>query len=302
VGGSALDLLANRTGAGLIPLGSTGPSVALELLGDGIGTALSATPSYLRRLIEAAEESNVDLTRTALRCGFIGAERAEESLRLKLLSRLPVGFKWYELYGLTETGGPSFAFAPDPTVPELELNTQDFWAEVLDPTEDRAVQIGEVGELTITTRRTGGRTPLIRYRTRDLVRATAGEASRPTRISRILGRADESLKVDGVLIYPSAVAEIMSELVPVTSEWRAWVCPREPDNELLVVAEASPEVCAAVSRAFRERVGLGLTVTPLPAGALRREIRKTQRILIDSTTNGTSPARVSNDQPAENPR
>jgi phenylacetate-CoA ligase len=284
VGGPALDLLANRAGAGLVPLGPMAPSIILELLADGVGTAISATPSYLRRLIETAEANRFDLRKTTLRFGFIGAEPAETSLRQKLLSFLPEGFRWIELYGLTETGGPSVAFAPDPDVPELELNTREFLLEVLDPTADRPVPFGEVGELTITTRRTDGRTPLIRYRTRDLVQATAGDANAPTRISRILGRADHSLKIGGVLVYPSSINEIMSELLPATSEWRAFVRRRGEDDELVIEAEASAELCHTVERAFRDRIGLGLTVAPAEGEAISRSREKTQRILIDSAT------------------
>jgi phenylacetate-CoA ligase len=282
VGGPALDLLATRCGAGLVPLGPMGPAIVLELLADGVGTAISATPSYMRRLVETAQATGFDLRQTALRLGFIGAEPAEDSLREKLLAQLPDEFKWIELYGLTETGGPSVAFAPDPAIPELELNTGDYLIEVLDPQRDRPVPFGQVGELTITTRQTDGRTPLVRYRTRDLVRATAGEAISATRISRILGRVDHSLKIGGVLLYPSAVAEIMAELLPATSEWRAIVYRRGEDDELLVEAEGSRELCQIVERTFRERIGLGLTVGPLQADALSRSREKTQRILIAS--------------------
>lgn len=294
MGGSALDLLANRTGAGLIPLGPTGPATILELLTDGVGTAISATPSALRSIIQAANAANIDLTKTPLRFGFIGAEMAEESLRQKLLAQLPDGFRWIELFGLTETGGPAVAAAPDPTVAELELNTQEFWAEILDLAEDRLMPMGEVGELTITTRLTDGRTPLIRYRTRDLARATAGAAEMPTRISRILGRVDESLKIDGILTYPSAVAEIMSEFMPPTAEWRAWVRRREPDDELVIEAEAPRELCMAVELAFQDRVGLSLTVVPTQTGTFTRGQRKTQRILVDSSTAPVSDLHVLN--------
>ena len=282
VGGPALDLLANRTGAGLVPLGPTRPEAVIELLADGVGTAISATPSYLRRVIETAEATGFDLRKTGLRVGFIGAEPAEESLRRKLSQKLPDGFSWIELYGLTETGGPSIAFAPDPEVAELTLNTQAFWIEILDLEADTPMPFGDVGELTITTRRVDGRTPLVRYRTRDLARATAGTAEAPTRISRILGRADHSLKIGGVLVYPSAVAEIMSSLLPATAEWRALVQRRHEDDELLVEAEAPPELCQTVERAFRERVGLTLAVASIEAGVLARSREKTQRILIDS--------------------
>jgi 4-hydroxyphenylpyruvate dioxygenase len=279
VGGPALDLLATRVGAGLIPVGATGFTEVLELLSDGVGSAISATPSYLCGLIEAAREEGVDLRQSPLRLGFIGAECAEESLRQKLRIFLPEGFQWIELYGLTETGGPSVAFAPDPVVPELELNTRDFCFEVLDSAEDLAVPPGEVGELTITTRRINGRTPLLRYRTRDLVRVTAGSPATPARISRILGRVDEAHKVGGVLIYPTAISGIMAEFLPPSTEWRAWVRPKDPDNELVIEAEASSELCEAAKRAFEDRIGVDLTLTPTPAGRLSRSYQKSRRVL-----------------------
>lgn len=295
VGGPVLDLLAHRAGAGLIPLGPVSPAVVVQFLADGVGTAISATPSYLRRLVETAEATGFDLAATGLRLGFIGAEPAEPPLRRKLLARLPDGFRWIELYGLTETGGPSVAFAPDPAVPELVLNTGDFRIEVLDLEADEPVVPGAVGELTITTRTADCRTPLIRYRTRDLVRATGGDPAAATRISQILGRADDALKVGGVLVYPSAVAEIMSEMLPASAEWRALLQRREPDDELSIEAEAAPGLCQAVELAFQDRVGLGVAVTPAPAGALARSLEKTQRILVDSSSARGSDAPLGDD-------
>jgi phenylacetate-CoA ligase len=192
VGGPILDLLAHRAGACVVPLGPVSPAGVLHMLAGRTGTAISATPSYLRRLIEAAETTGFDLTATGLRLGFIGAETAEPALRRKLLGRLPDGFRWIELYGLTETFGPSVAYAPDPEVPELELNTRDFGVEVLDLNADVPAAPGAFGELTLTSRRPS-RSPLIRYRTRDVVRVTAGDTAVPTRISQIIGRADDAL-------------------------------------------------------------------------------------------------------------
>lgn len=284
VGGPALDVLADRVGAGLVPIGPGGPAGVLQFLADGIGTAISATPSYLRRLMETAAVRGFDLTGSGLRLGFIGAEPAEASLRRKLLAYLPRGFAWVELYGLTETAGPSVAFSPDPDVPELLLNTKDFWVEVLDLERDTPVALGTAGELTITSRAVGSRTPLIRYRTRDMVRVVAGEVHAPTRISRILGRVDDALKVAGVLVYPSAVSEVMSDLLPPSAEWRAVIRRRGDDDELVVEAEASRTVCQAVEVAFAERLGLGVAVTPASGSALVRSHMKTHRILVESPT------------------
>jgi phenylacetate-CoA ligase len=290
VGGPILDLLAHRAGACVVPLGPTSPAGVLHMLAGGVGTAISATPSYLRRLIEAAEAAGFDLTGTGLRMGFIGAETAEPALRRKLLSRLPDGFRWVELYGLTETFGPSVAFAPDPEVPELELNTEDFQVEVLDPNTDRPVAPGAVGELTLTSRKPS-RSPLIRYRTRDLVRVTAGTPRAPTRISQILGRADDALKIGGVLMYPTAVAEIVTGMLPPSAEWRAIVRRCGLDDELILEVEATPEMCGAVELAFHERVGMDVTVVPTDGAALARSREKTRRIMIEVVPEGASPVR-----------
>lgn len=284
VGGPALDQLALRTEACLVPIGPDDPARVLEFLADGVGTAISATPSYLRRLAEAADRTGFDLTRTGLRVGFIGAEPAEQSLRDRLLARLPEGFSWVELYGLTETAGPSVAYSPDPGVAELVLNVADFRVEVLDQEADEAVPFGEVGELTITSTWVDARTPLIRYRTRDLVRVTEGDPVAPTRVSRILGRADHSLKICGVLVYPSSVAEVVSELLPARAEWRAVIRRNHEDDELLVEAEALPAVCEQVHEAFRARLGLAVTVIPVGEGTLERSRTKTLRVLVQSPT------------------
>lgn len=284
VGGPILDLLAHRAGACVVPLGPTSPAGVLHMLAGKVGTAISATPSYLRRLIEAAQAADFDLTGTELRLGFIGAETAEPALRRKLLSRLPSGFRWVELYGLTETFGPSVACAPDPGVPELELNTDDYHAEVLDLSADVPAELGAVGELTLTSRKPS-RSPLIRYRTRDLVRVTAGDPAAPSRISQILGRADDALKIGGVLMYPTAVANIITGMLPPSAEWRAVVRRRGLDDELVLEAEAAPELCRAVEDAFQERAGLTVTVNPAGRDTFTRSREKTRRVVVD-----TSPA------------
>jgi phenylacetate-CoA ligase len=288
VGGPALDLLAARSGACLVPLGPTSPARVIELLRDGVGTAISATPSYMRRLIEYAESTDFDLTATGLRLGFIGAEPAEPALRQKLLTHLPSGYRWVELFGLTETAGPAVAFSPEPTVLgspvlDLEINTADFLVEVLDPHADEPVAPGAVGELTLTTRRTDCRTPLLRYRTRDLVRATEGDPGDATSISPIMGRVDDSVKVGGVLMYPTAVAEVVTAVLPATAEWRAVVQKREEDYELLLEVEASPDLCRTLVRAFDERIGMHVTAVPVTeADVPERSREKTRRLVVAS--------------------
>jgi phenylacetate-coenzyme A ligase PaaK-like adenylate-forming protein len=101
-------------------------------------------------------------------------------------------------------------------------------------------------------------------------------------VSRILGRADDALKIGGVLLYPCAAAEIMAELLPPAAEWRAVVHRAGDDDELVIEVEGSLDLCREVDRAFRERIGLGLTVVPRDPGSLARSLEKTQRVLVAS--------------------
>ena len=281
VGGPALDLLADRSGARLVPFGPVAPTLVLDLLAAGVGTGISATPSYLRRLVEVADETGLDLRSTGLRFGFIGAEPAEPALRRKLTSYLPDGFHWVELFGLTETAGPAVACAPDPQRPALELNTDLFHTEVLEPNVDQAVGVNEVGELTLTRRDPDSSTPLIRYRTRDLVTLLSEDERGATRVSSIHGRADDAVKIGGVLMYPSSVADIVTAILPATAEWGAVVRRRGDDLELVLRLQADAQTCDLVRRSFQERVGLDVTAVATPAEEFVRSREKTRRTVFE---------------------
>jgi phenylacetate-CoA ligase len=152
--------------------------------------------------------------------------------------------------------------------------------EVLETHSDMPVPSGVVGELTLTTRRTSCRTPLLRYRTRDLVRGTPDRWGDVTHLSPILGRVDDSLKIGGVLMYPSAVAEVVTAVLPATAEWRAVVRRRGEDDELLLEVEGSTDLCRALVRAFDERIGMHVTASPFTTdSAPERSREKTRRLV-----------------------
>ena len=190
------------------------------------------------------------------------------------------------MYGLTETGGPAVAFRPDPDVEVLAVNTDDFLIEVLEVNVDRPTPHGEVGELDDHH---------ARHRRPDTLGALSHPQSgprcgRPRRgaDARVAhpGRADDALKIGGVLLYPCAAAEIMVELLPPAAEWRAVVHRAGDDDELVIEVEGSLDLCRDVDRAFRERIGLGLSVEAREPGSLARSLEKTQRVLVASPRPG----------------
>ena len=75
------------------------------------------------------------------------------------------------------------------------------------------------------------------------------------------GRADDALKIGGVLLYPCAAAEIMAELLPPAAARRAVVHRAGDDDELVIEVEGSldpvPRRGPRVSRTHRPRAERG---------------------------------------------
>src|SRR6266511_6229638 len=88
------------------------------------------------------------------------------------------------------------------------------WWELVDPGNGEPVpaEPGAEGEIVYTHLRRQA-TPLVRYRSRDVVRML-GECScgRTTPRFRLLGRADSMFIVRGVNVFPRAIEAVLSEL------------------------------------------------------------------------------------------
>ena len=85
-------------------------------------------------------------------------------------------------------------------------------------------------------------------------------------------------------MYPTAVAEIITGMLPPSAEWRGTVRRYGLDDELQLEVEGTPELCRAVAVAFQERVGMEVTVLPTDGATLVRSREKTRRISIEIVT------------------
>jgi phenylacetate-CoA ligase len=284
IGGPTLDVLAAVSGAGLLPAGPTSTSQVMEWLGSLPISAISATPSYMRYLIETAQKQGVDPSAWKLNVGFIGGEGASLSLRRQVCAALGTGFRWQELYGSTETGGPVLGYArPDsPLSGQLLLDTREFIIEILKPDADEPVEPGELGEITVTTPYRES-SPLIRYRTRDLATEVVDappDASGFPRVTQIAGRLDDALKIRGALVYPSAIEEVVAGYCRPGAEWRISVT-REPGglDVLRVQAELDPsESPDDLARLLFDRIAVRPVIDRVPLGSLGRFQGKASRV------------------------
>ena len=177
----------------------------------------------------------------------------------------------------------------------LHVNEREFIAEVVDPDSGAPVADGTRGELVITNL---GRSasPVIRYRTRDLVIRTRERCACGRTLARLAGgvvaRADDMVNVRGVNVYPAAVEAVLRGIDAV-AEYRCTVGAAGALRAIAVEVEVAPgaaepaAVATAAASRLRDALGLTVRVTPVSAGELPRFEMKARRFVIDR---GTAPA------------
>ncbi len=284
VGGPALDLMANASGAGLVPAGPGGVDRVFAWLEELPITGLAATPSFMRLLVEKAAAEGVEPGSWSLRVGFIGGEPASRALREQVIAAFGGEFRWQELYGSTESMGPILGFgsARTPFGGHLLLDTEEFVVELLAIERDEPVEPGELGEITITTP-FAEFSPLLRYRTRDLTRLVDdGDEEGFPAVAPLVGRVDDAIKVRGALVYPTVIEEVVLRHLTPGAEFRIEV-DREPGrfDELTVVVEHDGDAgeLADLRAELREATVVRVEVRPVPPHTFERFAGKAKRVV-----------------------
>jgi len=172
----------------------------------------------------------------------------------------------------------------------LHVIEDSYVAEVIDPLTGQPVPRGVAGELVLTNLGRLG-SPLLRYRTSDIVQAAPEEqcecGARDLALNGgILGRTDDMLVVRGVNVYPSAVENILRSFDAV-GEYRVEIQNRRTLPELSIQVEAAPAQAldstlthrleAALTNAFALRIPVAL----VPQGSLPRFEMKARRWVHD---------------------
>lgn len=217
-----------RIGSMCVPGGGLSSAARLRSMIAHQVTALCCTPTYALHLAEVAAHEQIDLTKIPLKTIVVAGEPGGSiPATRERLGKLWNGARIFDHHGMTEVGPVTHECPAQPGV--LHVVEPAFYAEIIDTKTGGAVAPGATGELVLTTLgRTGS--PLMRYRTGDLVKAQVraeGEACVCGRHSLaldggILGRVDDMIVVRGVNVYPTAVESIVREFTEVV-EYRVRV-------------------------------------------------------------------------------
>ena len=275
---------ATRLGCLCIPGGGMRSAARLRTIIDTGATVLCCTPTYAIHLAEVADEEKIDLAavrvRTILVAGEPGGSIPATRAHIEKLWR---GARPVDHHGMTEIGPVSYECPRRPG--RLHVIDSSFFAEVIDPQTGLAVGPGDVGELILTNLGRAG-SPLLRYRTRDLVqRGPEGRCECGTyNLSLeggILGRTDDMVVVRGVNVYPSAVEDILRACDGV-AEYRVEIRTERSLPELRIQVEPRPGQDTAslehrLETALRNALSLRVSVSSVAPGDLPRFEMKARR-------------------------
>ncbi len=279
---------ASRMGCITIPGGGMRSAARLRTMVDVSSTVLCCTPTYAMRLAEVAAEEEIDLAASKVRTIIVAGEPGGSVPGVRAhISRLWCGAQVVDHHGMTETGPVSYGCPKRPGV--LHVIESSYIAEIIDPSGEQPVARGEIGELVLTNLgRTGS--PLLRYRTCDLVQATSSDhcecgSADLALEGGILGRTDDMIVVRGVNVYPGAVDNILRGFEAV-GEYRVEVLNHRFLPELRIQVEPAPEhsndphltqrLEAALTNAFSLRIPVSLAAP----GSLPRFEMKARRWVI----------------------
>jgi phenylacetate-CoA ligase len=259
------DVVLNTSGYHLTPLGAMFEEAVLALGGTvvpaGVGnvelqvracvdlgaTAYIGLPSYLKALLEKADELEVPGSLRFERA-FVAAEPLPPSLRSWLEERVPM---LRQGYGTAEAGNLGY---------ECEQKTgfhvpDDALVQVCALDTGRALWDGGEGQVVATLFRPDY--PLVRLGTGDLsaFMTEPCDCGRETpRLVGWLGRVGEAVKVRGMFLHPRQVRSVMAEIPDVT-QYR-FVVEREEHRDVLrcEFVPAAGADAATLAETVKERV------------------------------------------------
>lgn len=274
---------AERLGCLCLPGGGLSSAARLRMMRDNQANILCCTPTYALRLAEVAAEEKIEPGTLGVKTIIVAGEPGGSipATRAKLESLWP-GARIFDHHGMTEVGPVTYECPQQSGV--LHVIESAYFAEVIDPATGKAASSGELVLTTLT--RTGS--PLLRYRTGDLVKCgvRSGECGcgrhEMTLAGGILGRVDDMIIVRGVNVYPTAVEEIIRRFDEVR-EYRVHVRQQQTLVELRVELEPS-DLCpdpagltAQVQKALDAAFNLRIPVETVAAGSLPRFEMKASR-------------------------
>ena len=204
---------------GVIRVGAGIPELQWDSILKYNPNYLITVPSFLLKLIEYAENNNIDYNKSSIKGAIcIGESLRNQDFTMNKLSQ-KISEKWniklFSTYASTEM---STAFTECEHSIGGHHHPELIIIEVLD-VNNAPVKNGETGELTFTTIGVEAM-PLVRFKTGDIVQLHSNPCScgRNTfRVGPVIGRKQHMIKYKGTTLYPPAMIDILNDFETIES-------------------------------------------------------------------------------------
>jgi phenylacetate-CoA ligase len=200
-GGWIFEAGAQALGCTVFPAGVGQTEQQVEAMADLQPNGYVGTPSFLRILLQKADDMGIKLP--SLTKVLVSGEAFLPQVCDALLAR---GITGYQAYATAELG----VIAYETEAREGLVIDEGVMVEIVRPGTGDPVAVGEVGEVVVTTFSTDY--PLIRFGTGDLSAFLPESLTRASpcgrtnlRIKGWLGRADQTTKIKGMFVHPEQV-------------------------------------------------------------------------------------------------
>ncbi len=212
--GLAYFLGLRKLGAGIVRTGSGFPQLQWDSIERFKPKYLVCVPSFLLKMTEYAIANNIDFKGSSVKAAIcIGEPVRNVEFELNSLGRRIKelwDIEFYSTYASTEM---ATAFTECNAHKGNHLQPELIYAEILDQAGVHVIP-GEVGELVITTLQTETM-PLLRFSTGDMLTYTEEPCScgrNTMRLSPVLGRKKQMIKLKGTSLYPQSIIEVMNQV------------------------------------------------------------------------------------------
>jgi phenylacetate-CoA ligase len=264
-GGWLMDASALALGCAVFPGGVGNTEQQIAAIHDLQPAAYAGTPSFLRILLEKADELGTPIT--CFKHALVSGEYFAPQLRAMFAAR---GIRGLQCYATADAG----LIAYETMENQGMVIDEDIVVEIVRPGTNDVVADGEVGEVVVTT--FNEVYPLVRYGTGDLSAVLAGASPcgrTNTRLKGWLGRADQTIKFKGMFVHPSQIAEIVKRFPDVKRARLTVTNPDQRDTMVLSVesADASDAAKEKIAQALRDVTKLGGEVQMCGIGALAND-------------------------------
>ena len=204
---SAYDAAVQR-GALVAPAGGMSTLSRIEMIRTIEATTIFCTPSYALHMAEVAANHQMNVANTSVNKIIVAGEPGGSIPAIRERIESTWDAKVIDHAGASEIGPWGFA---DEQGRGMYVNEAEFIAEFLSIETGTEAGEGELSELVLTCLGRVG-SPMIRYRTGDLVKPTWNDPQDCNFVmleGGVLGRVDDMLIIRGINIYPSSIEQIL---------------------------------------------------------------------------------------------